>query len=112
MGTPGYVAPEVLDGAKPSPRSDLYSLAVVAYRLLARAPATRAAAAPTTVPQPSAIPRMPPLAEVRPDLSRRVVDAVQQALARDPGARHDSVAEFHAQLVGGRGAPLRPRAAA
>src|SRR3954465_8054590 len=35
MGMPGYVAPEVLGGARPSPRSDLYSLGVVAQRFLA-----------------------------------------------------------------------------
>ena len=34
-GTPGYIAPEVLGGESPSPRSDLYSLGVVAYRLFA-----------------------------------------------------------------------------
>ena len=37
-GTPGYVAPEVLDGSPPSPRSDLYSLGVLAYRLLTGSP--------------------------------------------------------------------------
>ncbi|HEX6652041.1 MAG TPA: serine/threonine-protein kinase [Thermoleophilaceae bacterium] len=33
-GTPGYVAPEVLDGAPPSNASDLYSLAAVASLLI------------------------------------------------------------------------------
>jgi eukaryotic-like serine/threonine-protein kinase len=84
-GTPGYVAPEILRGADPSPQSDLYSLGVVAYRLLAG-------------PEPTAPPRRP-LAEVRPRLPRRLSDALQQALAEEPAARQRSVAEFRAQLV-------------
>ena len=37
LGTPGFMAPEVLLGqAKPSARSDLFSLAVLLFRLLTR----------------------------------------------------------------------------
>jgi serine/threonine protein kinase len=69
-GTPGYMAPEVLDGAAPSPRSDLYAIAAVTRRLLT--PAGPGAA---------------------------VADAVGQALSRDPDDRQASVAEFRAQLI-------------
>ncbi len=79
-GTLGYLAPEILRGAAPSPRSDLYSLGVVAYRLLIGAP-------------PSA-----PLAEALPGLPRALTDAVDQAMAPDPDARQGSVAEFRGQL--------------
>jgi eukaryotic-like serine/threonine-protein kinase len=79
-GTPGFIAPEILLGAAPSPRSDLYSLGVVAYRLLIGAP-------------PSA-----PLAEALPGLPRALTDAVDQAMAPDPDARQGSVAEFRGQL--------------
>ena len=101
MGTPGYVAPEVLFGAKPSPRSDLYSLGAVTYRFLAGPSGASHADEHATVPQATAIPRVPSLAEVRPGLSRRLIETVQQAMARNPDARQDSVAEFHAQLVSG-----------
>ena len=106
-GTPGYVAPEILRGAAPSPRSDLYSLGVVAYRLLAGPSRARRDDPDATAPLPTAGPRMPPLAEARPGLPRGVHDAVQQAIAHRPDDRQDSVAEFRAQLVDGRGAPLR-----
>jgi serine/threonine-protein kinase len=107
VGTPGFVAPEVLRGALPSPRSDLYSLGVVAYRFLAGSAGMRPGDASATTPQATAAPHMPPLAEARPDLSHGLVDAVQQALADDPGARQKSAADFRAQLVDGQRAPLR-----
>ena len=71
-GTPGYVAPEVLGGASPSPRSDLYSLGMVAYRLMAGPSVARVDAVPA---------------------------AVQRAVAPDPDLRQRSVAEFRAELV-------------
>jgi serine/threonine protein kinase len=103
-GTPGYVAPEVLRGARPSPQSDLYALGVVAYRLLAGSARGDANA---TAPMATAGPRMPPLADARPGLPRALLEAVQQALAHAPDARQASVAEFRAQLVG---EPRRPMA--
>jgi serine/threonine protein kinase len=90
MGTPGYVAPEVLGGARPSPRSDLYSLGVVAQRFLA---------GPSSPDDPHAT-------------SRGVAEAVQQAVANDPEARQDSVAEFRVQLIDGHDTPLRLQPAA
>jgi serine/threonine-protein kinase len=99
MGTPGYVAPEILGGARPSPRSDLYSVGVVAYRLLAAPSGMRARDPKATVPQVTAAPRMPPLAEVCPELPGHLTEAVDQAMARDPGARQASVGQFCAQLV-------------
>jgi serine/threonine-protein kinase len=109
MGTPGYVAPEVLHGASPSPRADLYSLAVVAYRLLGGRSGIRPDDPHATAPQATSAPRMAPLAEARPDLPPHLIEAVHQALAHDPGARQDSVAEFRAQLVEAQSAPQRLR---
>jgi serine/threonine protein kinase len=81
-GTPGYVAPEVLSGASPSPHSDLYSLGLVAYGLLAGTVRGR------------------PLAAACPGLPHTICAAVERAIADDPAMRHESVAEFRAQLVG------------
>ncbi|XP_076286977.1 proto-oncogene serine/threonine-protein kinase mos isoform X2 [Lasioglossum baleicum] len=35
-GTPGYTAPEVLNGYKPTPAADIYSLGIVAWQMLSR----------------------------------------------------------------------------
>lgn len=49
-GTPGYTAPEVLDGDPPSRASDLYSLAAVASLLIADPPPGVAEALPQALP--------------------------------------------------------------
>jgi tRNA A-37 threonylcarbamoyl transferase component Bud32 len=106
-GTPGYVAPEILRGARPSPLSDLYSLGVVAYRLLAGPLPAGHGDPDATAPLPTAAPSMQPLDKARPGLPRGLTDAIEQSLAKDPDARQDSVAEFCAQMVEGHCAPLR-----
>jgi serine/threonine-protein kinase len=105
MGTLGYMAPEIGRGARPSPRSDLYSLAAVAYLLLL-GPEASLPDPCRTAPLTTAVRRKPPLSEARPGLPRGLYEAVQQALAPEPDARQESVAEFRAQLLGGH-TPLR-----
>ena len=109
-GTPGYIAPELLDGAVPSARSDLYSLAAVVQRLLVGPADYSPAQRGTTVPVAGTSACMP-LAKERPDLPRGVTDAVEQALSPEPAARQASVAEFHAQLTRERLEPLIHRGA-
>jgi serine/threonine protein kinase len=110
-GTPGYIAPEILGGADPSPLSDLYSLGVVAYRLLSGVPRVRLLDPHATVPLATAAPHLPPLAAIRPDLCRLLAGAVQQALSHDPAARQDSVAQFGAEMVDMHSAPIPLRSA-
>jgi serine/threonine-protein kinase len=98
-GTPGYVAPEVLRGDAPTPRSDLYSLAVVAYRMLAGRRGAPRRDAESTAPMATAAPPMPPLGELCLDLPRGLTDAVQQGMASDPARRQRSVVEFAAALT-------------
>lgn len=106
-GTPGYIAPEILRGETPSPRSDVYSLGVVAHRLLAGPPRIRPAGSEGTCHLMTSALQMPPLAEVRPGLPRVLSQAVERAVSEDPDARQSSVAEFHAQIIDDRHAPVR-----
>ena len=100
LGTPGYVPPEILKGGRPSPRSDLYALGVVAHRFLAGPTPPRPSATGDTTPLATAAPRLRQLAELRPGLPRRLSEAVDQALSVEPDARQQSMAEFRDQLVG------------
>ena len=97
IGTPAYLAPERLDGAPASPRSDLYSLGVVLYEALA-------GAKPFPGEVPVAVAHSihegdhPPLAGVRPEVDAGLVRVVEKAMARDPEARFPSAAAMVAAL--------------
>jgi eukaryotic-like serine/threonine-protein kinase len=100
LGTPTYMSPEqsVGDQAVDS-RSDIYSLAVVVYEMLAGGP-------PFTGANPRAIMARrlmappPPLAAVRPELPPGVEPAIARALARQPADRFDTAADFAVTLCG------------
>jgi serine/threonine-protein kinase len=99
LGTPGYIAPEVLRGRRADARSDLFALGVLAYALLAGKKAfagdTREALAVQvleTLPQP---PRA-----VRPEVPAAASDAVMRALAKKPEDRQPDVATFLRELRG------------
>jgi eukaryotic-like serine/threonine-protein kinase len=111
-GTPRYIAPEILRGAGASPRTDLYSLGMVAYRLLGGPAGALPGDSDSTVPLGAAAARRVPLGNARPDLPRALSEAVQRAVAGDPDARHESVAEFRDELVGALRAPVRRQRAA
>jgi serine/threonine-protein kinase len=100
MGTPGYVAPEILRGERATPSSDLYSLGAVAYRLLSGHPRIPARDPRATAPIPSARVEMTPLARLRPDLPAGLIAAVRRAMADAPHQRQSSVAELRAELIG------------
>ena len=86
LGTPSYMAPELLAGAEASPASDGYALGVMLFELLA---GRRPHQADTLGELLAATARQPPasLAVLRPDLPTPAVLAVEALLARDPARR-------------------------
>ncbi len=102
-GTPAYMAPEQARGDVVDGRADQYSLACIAYELLAGsrvlgAGATRAAEVLEALRSTQAIPQQS-LASLRPDLPPSAIAVVHQALARDPAQRFGDVRSFAQALA-------------
>src|SRR5215212_9158922 len=105
VGTPAYMSPEQALGERElDGRSDIYSLGVVGFQMLAGRTPFRATNTPAMlVKHLSETP--PPLDSLRPDAPRGLVQAVMRALAKKPEHRWSDAAEF-------RAAVLEPRASA
>ncbi len=104
MGTPEYMAPEILKDAVYSPRSDLYACAVLLYEMFTgRNPfaANTVAAALTNV-----LTLNPPDVRVaRPDIPKRLAETLMACLHKEPALRPDG---FGALLTAAREAAGGP----
>jgi len=97
LGTPGYTAPEIVQGQGADARSDVFALGSLAYRLLTGEKPFRGVTRETIALdvlqwQP------PPPDEVRPEIPAHVAAAVMRALAKAPAERTASAAEFAREL--------------
>ncbi|HZA76667.1 MAG TPA: serine/threonine-protein kinase [Acidimicrobiales bacterium] len=91
-GTAEYVAPELLDGAHPDPRADIYSLGVVCYQALAGQPPYRG-------PVPLAVVRAADAGrhlrlESLTHVPEPLAVVVERAMDRDPEQRFASADDF------------------
>jgi predicted Ser/Thr protein kinase len=97
LGTGEYLAPEQASGKPVSPATDVYSLGVVLWEMLAgEVPFSGenfVAVALRHVNEP-----VPSLREVRPDVSPRLAAAVERALAKDPAHRFPSMVALAKEL--------------
>jgi len=100
-GTPGYLAPEMLDASVPTPRADVYSLAAVAYGLLAgSAPFDGMQAEALLAAQyAGAVPSLPPDCDVKPGVRSRLDDLFRRALSPDAQARPATPSAFVAEFA-------------
>jgi len=98
LGTPEYMSPEQAAGEQePGVESDTYSLACVAYEMLAGEPPLRGVNARATMAkQVTEVPR--PLRTLRSEVPFRIERALMRALAKDPAERFASVCDFIAAL--------------
>jgi eukaryotic-like serine/threonine-protein kinase len=98
LGTAGYLSPEQAEGARATPASDRYALAVVAFELLTGSrpfesdSPTAEAAAHLNAPVPSI--------SAYGNLPRELDPCFERALAKDPAQRFPTCAEFVAALRG------------
>jgi hypothetical protein len=106
-GTLAYIAPERLAGAEASPESDVWAVGVLLWESLAGAHPFWGVPLQDVARAIEA--GAPPLATERRDLPRRLLAAVDGALALDPGAR-PRASTFAAELRAAiRPAPARER---
>jgi beta-lactam-binding protein with PASTA domain len=97
MGTAQYLSPEQAQGHAVTAASDLYSIGVMLYEMLAgRLPFDGDSAVSIALKHLSEPP--PPLAQLRPGLSPAIESVVMAALAKDPAVRWQSADEFAAAL--------------
>ena len=99
MGTPLYMSPEQAEGEGVDPRSDIYSLGVTAYQMIAGRPPFEGETALSIAVQH--LKREPePLGELRPGLPEPLVAIVHRMLEKEPASRFQSAAELLQELRG------------
>jgi serine/threonine-protein kinase len=98
LGTAVYMAPEQLEGERPGPAADIYSLAAVAYEALSGKRA-RDGASPVEIAHKAATRPPPDLLEAWPDAPPEAARALARGMCRDPGERQPSARALANELA-------------
>lgn len=109
LGTAGYAAPEIFQGVRSDPRSDLYSLGAVLYHA-ATGVSPFHASDPVGSLRRQLDDDRTPLGQARPDLPAHLVGTIESLLAIDPEARPQGAAEMLEAFRGQRAPPPPVRA--
>ncbi|MBI2897754.1 MAG: protein kinase [Deltaproteobacteria bacterium] len=96
-GTLAYIAPERFTTGAATPQTDVWSLGVVLWEVLAR---RRLFRRPTDADTAAAVlmDEVPPLLQIRPEIPAKVSAVVHRAIERDPARRFASAAELESAL--------------
>ncbi len=97
MGTATYFSPEQAQGAQPDPRSDLYSLGIVMYEMVAgQVPFTGENAVAIAYKQVHS--EAEPLGDLVEDLSSEFVSIVERLMRKEPEARYPDARSLRTDL--------------
>jgi serine/threonine protein kinase len=96
MGTPVYMSPEQCVGGHLDAASDIYSLGIIAYEMLAGEPPFLGDMGSLMAQHIESAP--PPLRGKRPDVSKAVEELILSTLAKNPAHRPASAAAFAVAL--------------
>jgi eukaryotic-like serine/threonine-protein kinase len=97
LGTPSYMSPEQAQGMSLDARTDLWSLGVTYYELLAGAAPFQAGSS-LAILRAITEERFPPLRGVRADAPLLAEQIVERALEKDPELRYQSARDFATDL--------------
>ena len=98
MGTATYFSPEQAEGSSVDGRSDVYSLGVVLYEMLAGRPPF-IGDSPVEVSHMHVRAAVPPMTDFAESVPHDMEAIVDQALAKSPGQRYQSADELRADLI-------------
>lgn len=94
VGTPTYMSPEQCEGRELDGRSDLYSLGIVLYELIAnRLPFTFQTLTEAIAAHHNGL-TPPPVSTVRPEVPPIIDSLLEQAMAKAPGERFETGAQM------------------
>jgi serine/threonine-protein kinase len=104
LGTPGYTAPEIVQGAAADARSDVFALGALAYRLLTGEKPFRGVTR-ETIAMDVLQWEPPPPHTVRAEIPAHVSAAIVRAMAKAPGQRTATAAQFAREVRGSTPGP-------
>lgn len=98
VGTPFYVAPEVVEGTSYDARVDMYSLGCTAYEMLCGQPPFIGEEVPKVL-EAQALELPKPITERVPSVPKPLAAVIMRCLEKTPEARYANAAELEAALI-------------
>ncbi|MGB6339976.1 MAG: protein kinase [Candidatus Aminicenantaceae bacterium] len=97
MGTVAYMSPEQARGKRVDHRTDIWSLGITLYEMIAGERPFKRELEPAVIY--AIITEEPqPLTEIRPDVPKQIDNAIQKALEKDPNCRYQTISDFGRDL--------------